>query len=370
MTSSHALTADSTDSLPAGEKPYGWILSPTIDMFFCCGGLVWILVLLVIGFEALGFGTQIENFATKFGVILPLMFNYPHIGATLVRLYNDPELVQKLRFQAVWAPILLVGLTMAAFANPEIPPVLLRIYLLMNAFHWCGQAFGVALIYCFKRGYNLAPIEKSLFWWSINSAAILYLVHILSDPTFGKASFSGVYLARWNILPPEIFSICCVAAGVILTLMAAVIVRKFIVEKQLIPVPALMVATLGFISFATWGHLNDVFWLWVGSLFHGSQYLVVSASYFLKEKMMPQGVSSTQIYHLLGNRIGSTYMGIVVMIGAFIFYTVPTVAGEFTGVGYYVSWAIFSATVSFHHFLVDAAVWRLRDRKTRDILLA
>lgn len=370
MTASHALTADSTDFVPAGDKPYGWILSPTIDMFFCCGGLVWIFVLLVIGFEALGYQTQIDNFATKFGVVLPVMFNYPHIGASIVRLYSDPVLVQKLRFQAVWAPILLTGLTIAAFAFSEIPPVLLRVYLLLNAFHWCSQAFGIALIYCYKRGYTLAPIEKTLFWWSINSAAILYLVHFLSDPSFGKSSFGGVYLARWNILPPEAFSISCVASGVILTLMVAVIARKFIVEKQMMPVPALMVATLGFMSFATWGHINDVFWLWVGSLFHGSQHLVVSASYFLKEKMMPQGVSSGQICHQLVSRTGSTYLAIVVMIGAFIFYAIPTVTGELSGLGYYVSWAIFSATVSFHHYLLDAAVWRLRDRKTRDILLA
>jgi hypothetical protein len=57
------------------------------------------------------------------------------------------------------------------------------------------------------------------------------------------------------------------------------------------------------------------------------------------------------------------------VIGIFIYGGLPGLLQDF-GFDYKVAFATIFCVINFHHFLIDAAIWRLRDPRVRNLLIA
>jgi hypothetical protein len=234
--------------------------------------------------------------------------------------------------------------------------------------HYASQSFGISLIYCYKRGYMLTKNEREVFRWMIFALAGFVITRILCLKQFSPTEFYGVTLPFWG-LPEEIHYAAKYIFLTLTLLFAGIIIRKFIKEKKLIPLPALMlvlsVASIGLSE----GFANSLWWFYGAPFFHGSQYCAVSLAYYLKEKGLPEGANPHHIAAMFMTPSAMKWYGLVLLSGCFIYVGIPKFCENF-GFQMVMVATVIQACINFHHFVTDAAIWRLRDPKCRQILLA
>ena len=236
--------------------------------------------------------------------------------------------------------------------------------------HYVGQTFGISLIYCYKRNYYLKPFERETYRWFMHSVSAVVITRILCEREFTPYEYFGIKLPFYAVHP--IFE--AIAKTFFLFMLVAfvgVILRKFIVERKLIPVPTLCLILTVIAIGASVGYANSMIWVYGPSFFHGSQYLAVSLGFFLKEKGLEEGRMSEvgkNLFRQFFSTAAVRYWMIVLGAGLTIYVAIPDVLTSY-GFDFVMSATIIQACVNFHHFVTDGAVWRLRDQKCRDILL-
>ena len=145
--------------------------------------------------------------------------------------------------------------------------------------------------------------------------------------------------------------------------------RKLLLEKKAVPVPAFLCLGTGALLLVTTGNVSALLWTYAAGLFHGTQYLAVSLAYYLKERGLPNNMPTSQISSLILQSSALKYLGLVTLIGGFVFLAIPEVCQQF-GFDYTLASGAILAAVNCHHFITDSAIWRLRDPQSRKILLA
>ena len=358
-------------SIPGADpaaRPYGWILHPAIDLLFTCGGLVWILAAIHYGF--LRSNEAAAGLATLAVVVTVLthLFSNSHTAATLVRAYQLPERRQ-LAFYTRTAALGCAAIGVLGLFVPGMPAVLLKIYVLWVIQHYTAQTYGIALIYCYKRGYTFQSVEKRIFWLVMYATAAYAILRQFVYPEWGSQRFLFQQVPFWGPLPEwtaHAALLCFAASAVAFTL---VIARKGWRDGHWFPLPALFVTATGIAIHFVVGATSQMLWLYVPALYHGSQYIVVTTSFQLKDHGLPPDVPPSQIARLLGHGVGLRYLGLLVLIGAFIYIGLPRILEE-VGASYTAAMASVFAVFNFHHFLTDGAIWRLRDPRVRRILVA
>ncbi len=365
----------------AQEKVLGnrWIVNPVFDSLFVFGGALWaIFALQIFWFHwdtidpalpgAAGTTAWVLLFMSTFGSYL---FADSHTIATYMRIYATPENRERFKLYAYylpWCSVLLFGLCLL---YPKAAGFCVYLHLMWVFQHYVGQTFGISLIYCYKRGYFFKPWERETYRWFMHSFSAFVISRILCFRELSPDDLYGVKLPFYG-LPYQLFS-CCKIALIVMTLaFVTVVVRKYILEKKLIPLPTLcLICTILGIGLST-GAANSIVWVYGPPFFHGSQYLAVSLGFYLKEKGMEEGRMSDVGRNLMKEFTSGTalkYWAIVIMAGIFVYVGIPNILQNY-GFGFVYVATIIQACVNFHHFVTDGAIWRLRDQKCREILLA
>jgi len=360
--------AERIEPLPAA-RPYPWILHPLIDLPFCCGGLVWILFGLHRWFDDVAHPHAVTVGLFVSAALLTQLFSNAHTMATLVRVYRDADTARRFAFCTRWLPLLCAAVGVAGITVPGMAPVLLKLYLVFLLPHHTMQVYGISLIYAYKRGYLLGDLEKRVVKSFLALIAIYPLLRQFTYPDWGSRVFMDQQIPFWGPLPiwlptAGLALLLASAAGVLL-----VVVRKVVADRQLPPFPAAMLVATVVPYMLLGGRTSMLLWLYVTPLFHGSQYIVVSTAYYLKERGLPDGIAPAQIVRALAGPRALRYLGLLVLGGSFIYVGIPR-ALENMGISYTVSAGVILAVFNFHHFVTDRAVWRLRDPFVRRTLLA
>ncbi len=365
----------------AQEKVLGnrWIVNPTFDSLFVFGGALWaIFALQIFWFHwdtidpalpgAAGTTAWVLLFMSTFGSYL---FADSHTIATYMRIYATPENRERFKLYAYylpWCSVLLFGLCLL---YPKAAGFCVYLHLMWVFQHYVGQTFGISLIYCYKRGYFFKPWERETYRWFMHSFSAFVISRILCFRELSPDDLYGVKLPFYA-LPYQLFSFCKIALIVMTLAFVTVVVRKYILEKKLIPLPTLcLICTILGIGLST-GAANSIVWVYGPPFFHGSQYLAVSLGFYLKEKGMDEGRMSEVGRNLMKEFRGSAalkYWAIVIMAGIFVYVGIPSILQNY-GFGFVYVATIIQACINFHHFVTDGAIWRLRDQKCREILLA
>lgn len=354
-------------------KPYPWIINPVFDFVFVTGGGV--LCLMLFNYFFIGWTVPTEfNTPTNIFLITTMflsqhMFADSHNTATYMRIWGSQEDQQRFKFYRTWLVYACIPVFVLGLAKPEFTSGIVYLYLITVFWHYAVQAFGIALIYCYKRNYIMNNTEKEIFRWFILSMAGFVIIRFLTDQDFSPRNFYGVAIPFWGPLPIGLlnasrFIFICLSIA-----FGFVLVRKFIMEKKLMPVPSLLliltVAALGLSK----GTQNAMMWFYVPGFYHGSQYLAVCLSYFIKERGMPEGMSTWDVGKVAASGVGLKYIGTVILTGCFFYIGIPHFFMQL-GFDYALIGGLVLGTVNFHHFITDAAIWRLRDKRCRNLLLA
>lgn len=364
-----------SEAIPAAHSgPYPWIISPIFDFIFVFGGGA--IALLVLNYVYLGWrvpdGVMTSPAAwwlMTVGFLSQHIFADSHNSATYLRIWGSDEDRARFKFHRTWLaystiPMFIMGLTI-----PGLVGAFVYIYLITVYWHYVAQAFGIALIYCYKRGYMLNNMEKEIFRWFLFSIVGYTTIRFLTYRDLSPRNWFGVDLPFWGPLPEVLFFIARFACVGMTIAFVVLLARKYFKENKLMPWPSLMivatVAGLGLSQEAA----NSMFWFYVPGFFHGSQYLAVCMAYYLKERGMPQGMDTWSITKSALGSPGMKYLGLVVLSGCFFYIGIPHFFMQI-GFSYLLVAGLVLACVNYHHFVTDAAIWRLRDPRCRKILLA
>ena len=355
--------------------PYPWIINEAFDFFFVFGGSIWILMALnylFLGWTVPASASVGEPFSRLLMVFILIGQHITadaHNAATYMRIYGSQEDRKRFHFYGKWLalsciPIFFIGINVSAVASAFV-----YIYLITVFWHYAAQTFGISLIYCYKQGYLLKSHEREIFRWFVLSMSGVIIVRLLTYREFAPRNFFGVEIPFWGPLPEQIFYGVTAAFIALSVAFAIVIGKKLIFEKKMIPYPAILsISTIALLGFST-GVANTMVWFYVPVFFHGSQYLAVCLSYYIKERNLPEHMAASQIGPLVLSPMGLKYLGTVVLVGAFLYVVIPHVC-QSIGYDYALVAGVVLATVNYHHFITDAAIWRLRDPRCRQILLA
>ncbi|HMW88592.1 MAG TPA: hypothetical protein PLC15_03680 [Candidatus Obscuribacter sp.] len=363
----------------AATAPYAWVVGPVFDYLFVVGGFFWLIFALQVGWfhwdapdpKASGLAGVAAYGLLITSTLGTYIFADAHTIATYMRIYSTAENRERFKLYAYYLPWMSLLFFSLCLMYPRAAGFCVYLHLMWVFQHYVGQTFGISLVYCYKRGYYFKNWERETYRWFMHSFSAFVITRILCFRTLSPEELWGIKLPFYG-LPTWLFY---TAEVIFFTMMGAffvMLLRKAILEKQFLPLPAVcLILTIFGIGLST-GFAHSVLWLYGPPFFHGSQYLAVSLSFFLKEKGLQEGRMAEVSRHILVESFkknGLFYWGMVVSAGMVIYVCIPQVLVNY-GFDFVATATIIQACINFHHFVSDGAIWRLRDKTCREILLA
>jgi tetratricopeptide (TPR) repeat protein len=356
---------------PSGSSPSlqsEWIYSPWLDLIVGCGA--WSAPLLLISYFSLASSTR--TWSVVF-YALALFFNYPHYMATIYRAYHRAEDFHKYRVFTVHITGLVVLTLLLSHFWLRLLPWIFTIYLTWSPWHYSGQNYGLFMMFARRAGADPdKSCRRALYSAFIVSYLILFLgfhTGASSDPLFLSLGIPPV-ISRWEQV------ILCVAF-VILSVFGLSRLARETGWKKLIP--SLTLFSSQFLWFLLPSAISLIKGLAIPqnryssgvlAVMHSAQYLWITSYYARREATREQSEGAPS---LAGKAAGHwrplAYFGILILGGIALFVPGPWLASRAFHHDFTASFLIFTALVNIHHFILDGAIWKLRDGRIASLLL-
>jgi hypothetical protein len=354
-------------SVPQGARR-PWLVGPLPDLLLGCG----LGYLLLVGVLAIA-----RPDMSRLQPWLPLLIlatGVPHYGATLVRAYGDAASRRRYALFGVYLSALVWGAFAWAAFEPRLGSLLITLYLSWSPWHYAGQNYGLVLMFLGRGGTRLeAPARRLLrATFGLSVAMTLLNFHRVlgvgsSDPMFDAGgAYHFVPLGIPEAIARLLFPL--LAAAYLVCLAALVWNLRGVSRRALLPAAALVLSqALWFAVPAGVAHLArpglieslgaPVAFLWI-AVAHSVQYLWISRHFARSSG---------------GGEAGAFWGGRVLLAGAAI-WVLPALAfapGALGRVPFEAGLGLLvAAAVNLHHFVLDGAIWKLRDPGVGQVLLA
>jgi tetratricopeptide (TPR) repeat protein len=306
-----------------------------------------------------------------------LVLGAPHYGATLLRAYGTEEARRRYAVLGLW----LTGAMLVAYAigvrNALVGSAIVTLYVAWSPWHYSGQNYGVAMTFLRRRGVSVSTWAKRWVHGSFISSYLLTFLALFGPARSGAyapASYDGTIYRLLPIgLPAELstaaFAVCaawygtCVVAAAVLLLRAAPRARELAPVGLLALTQALWFAGptvarhwsigIGLDPFSPGNAAYSFLWVAAG---HFAQYLWITSYY--------AGAS--------GAGALTRYLGKALLVGS-VAWTLPALLfapGLLGALPFDMGLGLLTAaTVNLHHFVLDGAIWKLRDGRIARVLL-
>ncbi|MCA9510808.1 MAG: hypothetical protein KC560_08910, partial [Myxococcales bacterium] len=347
----------------------GWLFGAVPDALLGCG----IGYLLAVAVQV-AVGGDLVRFVP--GGLLILLFAVPHYGATLVRVYESADDRAKYRLFAVHATLALVLALAVGSHSPLVGSLLLTVYLTWSPWHYTGQNYGVALMMLARRGIAVAPVTKRLIYASFVASYLLTFLAIHGArpaASYAPIDYAG---ALYRMLPlgiptavvdPLLAAVAVAYLGLLVATavalvragsLAALVPGALVVLTQAMWFSVPVLLRLGGVVETSPGPGNPFSaygFVWVAAA-HSVQYLWITTYYATAR----------------GGRGRAAFLGKSALAG-FAVWTLPGLVfapALLGGVSYDSGLALLVAScVNLHHFILDGAIWKLRDGAIARVLL-
>jgi tetratricopeptide (TPR) repeat protein len=350
--------------------PNRWLYGPVPDLLLGCG--LWYFV----AFEIFAFyGADIRlGGGLVWAPILMLLFGVPHHGATLLRVYENRNDRRAYTFFAVHASLAVWAAFAVGVYSPLVGSGILTLFLTWSPWHYTGQNYGIAVMFLRRRGIPLPPPAKRwLYATFILSYALTVLVmHHGGAGTSYSATpydFAGYRFLSLAIPHARYLFLAVGAAYLVSLAVTGLLLRRRASLSDLAPVACLLASqALWFsipVAVRSWSVRTGLdvldanpqyYFLWIG-VAHAVQYLWVT-SYYAKASPAWPGQPRYYAKALLAGAAIWTVPSLVFAPGAL--GRLPFDAGLA---------ALIAATVNLQHFILDGAIWKLRDGRVARILI-
>jgi tetratricopeptide (TPR) repeat protein len=343
------------------EQAAPWIYNPWLDLIVGCGA--WSAPLLLLSYVSLASSARTWSVAFY---ALALFFNYPHYMATIYRAYHRAEDFQKYRVFTVHITALIVLTLILSHYWLRLLPWIFTIYLTWSPWHYSGQNYGLFMMFARRAGADPGKAgRRALYGAFVASYLILFLgFHTgpSSDPLFVSLGIPPL-VSRWE-------QIILGVAFVALSVFGFSRLARETGWRKLIPSLTL------FSSQFLWFLLPAAVSLFKGleipqnrystgvlAVMHAAQYLWITSYYARREASGEASGKSARNWRPLA------YFGVLVVGGIALFVPGPWLASRALHHDFTASFLIFTALVNIHHFILDGAIWKLRDGRIASLLL-
>lgn len=338
-----------------------WIYNAWLDLIVGCGA--WSAPLLLLAYTSMAANTRIWA-AVFYG--LALFFNYPHYMATIYRAYHRAEDFEKYRvFTVHITGLILLTLLLSHFWF-RLLPWIFTIYLTWSPWHYSGQNYGLFMMFARRAGANPDKgTRQALYSAFVASYLILFLgfhTGLSTDPLFLSLGIPAA-VSRWE-------QIVLGAGFVVLSVYGLSRLAREVGWRKLTPSLTL------FSSQVLWFLLPSAIALLRGleipqsrystgvlAVMHSAQYLWITSYYARREAAEVDAGQKTRNWRPLA------YFGVLIAGGIALFVPGPWLASRAFHHDFTASFLIFGSLVNIHHFILDGAIWKLRDGRIAALLL-
>jgi tetratricopeptide (TPR) repeat protein len=334
-----------------------WLYNPALDLVIGCGA--WSLPLLLVAYA---FSASAARAGSIVFYALALFFNYPHYMATIYRAYHRAEDFEKYRLFTVHTTVVVLLTVLVSHFWMGILPWIFTLYLTWSPWHYTGQNYGVFMMFARRAGANLRQTERHAIYGAfIASYLVLFLSFHTgdsSDPLFRSLGIPA--------LPAHCAEIVLVSAFVSLSIYGFSPLLRDLGWRKLLPCVTLFssqilwfLAPVGLTLIKGLEIPQSRYSNGVLAVMHSAQYLWITSYYARREANAVPG----------GKWRSSGYFAVLVAGGIALFIPGPWLASRVFHHDFTASFLIFTALVNLHHFILDGAIWKLRDGRVASLLL-
>lgn len=338
---------------PAGP----WLYKPWLDLLVGCGA--WSAPLLAIATWMTPSHTH--TWAVAF-YALAIVFNYPHFMATVYRAYHTRENFEKYKILTLHVTLLMVLTGVLLHAWPRLLPWVFTLYICWSPWHYTGQNYGLLMMFARRSGAVVAPAERR---WMRAAFVASYLMLLASFETGGSSDPLILSLG----LPAKFTLWARLALGVAFAVFATLGFRRLVAHSGLEAMAApILLAFTQFLWFvlptllemrATYQIPQTQYSSGILAVLHSAQYLWVT-SYYQQREARAAGQSKWRM---------AGYFLTLIAGGIALFIPGPWLVSYILRFDFTTSLLIFTALVNIHHFILDGAVWKLRDSRVASLLI-
>lgn len=309
---------------------------------------------------------ELATWPIWFATTVALLISVPHYGATYLRVYEKRHDRRRYAVFAVWITLLLIACFVASLYSVRLGSAFLTIYVYWSPWHFAGQNFGVAMMSLRRGGVPVDPLGRRL----LHTAFLLgYLLAVLALSRLGSSFQSVVGTGDGRVYE---FYRLGIPEGVATTLLWILVPAYFLAVVGAIArlsrgghIRAVVPAITLLITHSFWYALPAVLTeqipllyagVWISAL-HSLQYLWIT-SYYSKQT----DGGSIPRFLLKCLLIGSA----INVVPALLF--APGLLGPLAPLALQAGIVSFSI-LNIHHFILDGAVWKLRDGRVAQALL-
>lgn len=338
-----------------------WIYNPWLDLIVGCGA--WSAPLLLFSYSTVA--SSARTWSVVF-YVLAVFFNYPHYMATLYRAYHRSEDFEKYRVFTVHITALMVATLLLSHLWATLLPWIFTIYLTWSPWHYSGQNYGLFMMFARRAGANPdKPTRRALYGAFIASYLILFLAFHT-----GPSSDSLFISLGIPALLGHGEQLVLAAAFVILSTYGLSRLARETGWRKL--TPSLTLFSSQFLWFLLPSCISLIKGLAIPqnrystgvlAVMHSAQYLWITSYYARREAASEQSSGESC------NWRPQAYFGVLIIGGIALFVPGPWLASRAFHHDFTASFLIFTALVNVHHFILDGAIWKLRDGRIASLLL-
>ena len=334
-----------------------WLHHAIADVVIGCGA--WTLplfALLAVGARSYAVGISVVFYG------LSLVINYPHYMATIYRAYNKQNDFKKYRRYTVFATLLIVLVLILGHFSYRILPWVFTLYVIWNPWHYSGQNYGLASMFMQRAGFKPEGFKRwclqMVFVSSYAMLAIGFLSQASVDPiviSFGLP-FGVTKGFQWALSVLFLFSTIVVIAT---------IWKQIRGRNRLAPLTLISTQVLWFVLPVIYTLVTDYqfpptrYSSGILAILHSAQYLWITTYFSRKESAKDQSTVWSSAKYAL----------VLIAGGVALFLPGPWLVSLIGHYDFASSFFFFTALVNIHHFLLDGAVWKLRDPDVASILV-
>jgi len=340
------MSSEAPVSAPSRVPVAPWLRDPPFDLTFIGATAAW----------AIGAGAAVVLNPQLFLPILALdvwLLGYQHVVATFTRLVFDSESLRAHRALVIELPVIVAVCTIAV-AWLVGPWIIATLYLYWQWFHYTRQSFGVSRMYLRKAQRTLPANDVATF-------GVIYLLPlwgILRRSHQHPARFLGLDIVCLPVPTPVLYVSAALALASVV-LWVAREARLWSLGQQNSPYACYV---LSHMAVFTAGYLliDDINTGWlVLNIWHNAQYVLVVWMY--NSNRFRRGVDP-------GHRFLSTisqqnnialYFAVCVGLATVLYLSIQQGLSIFAGKVMGASLTAYMI-INFHHYVVDAIVWRSR----------
>src|SRR5580704_16426738 len=347
----------SVASAPSAAASSPWIYSRWLDLTVGCGA--WSAPLLAVAMFMPA--THSHAWAITF-YFLAVVFNYPHFMATIYRAYHTRENFDKYKFVTLHVTLLILATGVLMHASPRLFPWVFTLYICWSPWHYSGQNYGLLMMFARRSGAEITAGERR---WLRGAFVASYLMLLASFETGG--STDPLILSAG--LPPKFTFPLRLAFGVAFVVFTFLGFRRLIraMGARALAAP-LTLAFTQFLWFVlpTLLELNSVsqvpqtrYSSGILAELHSAQYIWIT-SYYQRREARAAGQKNWHI---------AAYFAMLIAGGIALFISGPWLVSYLFHYDFTTSFLIFVSLVNIHHFILDAKLWKLRDKRVAALLV-